>query len=105
MIWTLSESRVPGLVLEAIAQINLRSLSPVGGSVVWDGLLSHCPLLAFLRYAFNPLVVSTGAVGDNIEYVNSPKFVACVALEFFNYEYLLPAGIFMEPLNHICSRK
>ena len=90
---------------EAIPQMSLRSLSPIGGSAVWDGVLSHCPLLVFLRYAFNPLVVSTGAVDDKIEYVNSPKFVVCVILEYLNYQYLLPAGLFLEPLNHICSRK
>ena len=95
---------VSGLIVESIPQINLKSLAPIGGSRLWDGLLSHCPLLSFLRYAFNPLVVSTGAVGDNIQYVNSPKFIACVSLEHLNYHYLLPAGLFLEPLNHICSR-
>ena len=56
------------------------------------------------RYAFNPLVLGSGEVGSTIQYVNSPKFFFCISLEHLNYHYLLPAGLFMESLNHICSR-
>ena len=99
------ENNFLGLVAERIPEISLKSLSPVGGSKLWDGVLSHCTLAAFLRYAFNPMVIGGGAVGDSIQYVNSPKFFFCISIEHFNYHYLLPTGLFIEALNHVCTRK
>ena len=98
------DSYITGLIVERIPHITLKSLAPLGGSWLWDGALSHCPMLSFLRYAFNPMVVSTGAVGDSIQYVNSPWFFLCISLEHLNYHYLLPLGLFLQPLNQICSR-
>ena len=98
------EPNIAGLVAEQIPGIRHKSLSPLGGSWMWDGVLSHCPLFGFLRYAFNPMILGSGEVGSDISYVNSPSFFLCISLEHLNYHYLLPAGLFMESLNYICSR-
>ena len=96
-----------GLVAERIPVITHRSLSPLLGSKIWDGVLTHCPLVAALRYAFNPMVLGGGeAVGDDtIQYFNNPYFFFCISLEHLNYHILLPVGLFVESFNHICSRK
>ena len=98
------ERNIAGLVAEQIPGIRHKSLSPLGGSWMWDGVLSHCPLFGFLRYAFNPMILGSGEVGSDISYVNSPSFFLCISLEHLNYHYLLPAGLFIESLNYICSR-
>ena len=93
--------------------IQVKSLCPLlGGEWLWDGLLSQCFLFGALRHAFNPILTGsgsgvsvTGEEDKNVQYVNSPKFVFCVAIELFNYHYLKPYGLFIEVLNHICSRQ
>ena len=97
-----------GLLIQEFSNFELRSLAPVGGSTLWDGLLSYCPLLSFLRYSFNPLLVGAGsAAADSTElqYVHSPRYVACVVAEIINYEHLRPWGLYFEPLEYICTRK
>ena len=105
------EHNIAGLVAEQIPGIRHKSLSPLGGSWMWDGVLSHCPLFGFLRWAFNPMILGSGEAveiddrsGSDISYVNSPSFFLCISLEHLNYHYLLPAGLFIESLNYICSR-
>ena len=100
------------MIPEQVPNIQLKSLCPLGGEWLWDGLLSHCYMFGALRLAFNPILTGSGSavsVSDaedtNVQYVNSPKFVFCVGIELFNYHYLKPYGLFIEALNHICSRK
>ena len=95
---------VLGLVRESIPGVTLKSLNPIGGETVWDEFLTYCPLFAFLRYAFNPLVIGSGSAGESIQYNNNPYFFFCISIEHFNYHYLKPAGLFIEYLNHICIR-
>ena len=95
---------VSGLIAEQIPKIHHKSLAPLGGSTVWDGIFSFCPLFGFLRFAFNPMLLGSGEVESEVSYSNSPSFFLCISLEHLNYHYLLPAGLFIESLNYICSR-
>ena len=95
---------VSGLIAEQIPKIHHKSLAPLGGSTMWDGIFSFCPLFGFLRFAFNPMLLGSGEVESEVSYSNSPTFFLCISLEHLNYHYLLPAGLFIESLNYICSR-
>ena len=95
---------VSGLIAEQIPKIHHKSLAPLGGSTMWDGIFSFCPLFGFLRFAFNPMLLGSGEVESEVSYSNSPSFFLCISLEHLNYHYLLPAGLFIESLNYICSR-
>ena len=93
------------MVREQIPDLKLKSLCPVGGEWLWDEVLTHCYMFGCLRFAFNPVLEVSGTAEDtNVQYVNSPKFVFCVAIELLNYHYLKPAGLFIQALNNICSR-
>lgn len=101
-----------GLVAERIPEISHRSLSPFLGNTIWDGVLTHCPLFSAVKHLFNPMVLGGGEAngvgeavqGDTIEYFHSPYFFLCISIEHLNYQMLRPYGLFMESLNHICSR-
>ena len=95
---------VSGLIAEQIPKINHKSLAGLGGSKLWDGVINFCPLFGFLRFAFNPMLLGSGEVESDVSYSNSPTFFLCISLEHLNYHYLLPAGLFVESLNYICSR-
>ena len=95
---------VSGLIAEQIPKLHRKSLAPLGGSSLWDGIISFCPLFGFLRFAFNPMLLGSGEVESEVSYSNSPSFFLCISLEHLNYHYLLPAGFFIESLNYICSR-
>ena len=95
---------VSGLIAEQIPKLHRKSLAPLGGSSLWDGIISFCPLFGFLRFAFNPMLLGSGEVESEVSYSNSPAFFLCISLEHLNYHYLLPAGFFIESLNYICSR-
>merc|ERR1712198_664360 len=71
---------ITGLVRESIPGVTLKSLNPIGGEKVWDEFLTYCPLFAFLRYAFNPLVIGSGSAGESIQYNNNPYFFFCISI-------------------------
>lgn len=93
------------MVLEHIKDVKLKSLCPLFGEYLWDGYLNYCFLFGFLRYSFNPIILASGSKDTDLQYVNSPTFIICAALELLNYEYLKPAGLYVEYLNQICSRR
>ena len=41
---------ITGLVAEQLPAVSLKSLSHLGPSQLWDGVLAHCPLIGFLRW-------------------------------------------------------
>ena len=89
-----------GVIPERFPEIELISLSPIGGSLLWDGLFSYCPILSFLRYSFNPITVNGGST--DMQYVNKIEFTICVLLEHLNYLHLKASNIFAESLKNIC---
>ena len=93
------------MVREHIEDVRLKSLCPLLGEHLWDGYLNYCFLLGFLRHSFNPIILASGSEDTDLQYVNSPTFIFCAALEYLHYEYLKPVGLFMEYLNCICSRR
>ena len=95
---------ITGLLRKRLPWLHLRSLTPIGGKT-WDGLLSHCPFLSFLRMTFNPLILNAGSAdNENLQYVWSIRFVLCVFAEYVIFEYLPSLGsVFKSQLEH-CKR-
>ena len=60
-------------------------------------MFSHCSLLGFLKNVFfNDFVLEKRGGSNQMSYVNSPKFVGCVFLEMFVYNYLKPMGVSLD---------
>ena len=90
-----------GFVASTHPKIKLQSMSPLGGSFLWENFFGCCPVLSFLRFVFNPIL--TGGGSAEIQYVNNPKFVFCVMLEHINYLFLKPINLFQKSWN-VCTR-
>ena len=101
----LDDTYVTGRLVEKSQRIKLRSLNPLLGQQVWDEYLSLCPILGFIRYAFNPVVESAGSASCQMTYVNSFRFFLCVLVDFLNYEYLFLYGLNFHTLDNFCSRE
>ena len=91
----LDDTYTTGRLVKSQKRIKLRSLSPLINQHVWDEYIPLCPLLAFIRYAYNPIVESTGSAGLKMQYADSPKFLFCIFLEWMNYEYLYSSSIIL----------
>ena len=101
----LDDTYTTGRLAKHTKRIKLRSLSPLISQHIWDEYISLCPLLAFFRYAYNPIVESTGSAGCKMQYADSPKFLFCIIVEWINYEYLMPFGLNFHIFDHFCRRE
>ena len=59
---------ITGLVAEQLPAVSLKSLSHLGPSQLWDGVLAHCPLIGFLRWGINK-----SSERSDSRYVPSPQ--------------------------------
>merc|ERR1712029_579278 len=55
------DTYLTGVIPDKCPDIKLTSLAPIGGSLMWDKVFSYCPILSFLRYSFNPIIVRGGS--------------------------------------------
>ena len=99
------EDYVATVVLaKGLPWVRHRSLAPPGGRA-WDSFFSHCPFFDVLRYSFNPIAVGAGSSdAPELQYVGSPHFLACVFLEYLQYQNLLPLGLQWAFTEGFCSR-
>ena len=99
------DTYITGRLVEKSQGIKLRSLNPLFSQQVWDEYLSLCPFLAWIRNAFNPVVESSGSASCQMQYVNSPRFLFCVFVDFLNFEYLFWYGLNFHTLDNFCNCK
>jgi len=100
------DSFVTGFLRERL-DLSITCLTPGPRGVLWDLLLSYCPLFSIVKqHLFNDFVLRKGPA--NMPYVNNYKFFLCNTLEF-HLERLETAFSFISPLLtpfwSVCARK
>ena len=80
-------------------QLYFFQVQSLSRSFLWDNVFSHTHPFGFLSNVFRNDFVLEKQTGNSggLHYINSPRFVACVLLEVFVYDFLRPTlGIGVE---------